>query len=300
MGAFDALEDPTETNRPRPALGFSYSGGYPDLLQRVLPRVDYLEVTPDALAVGDGDEARLHPESLRELRDCASAVDIVVHGVGMSIGSHDGMSARYLGLVDQILAEIPVRWHSEHLGYVNVDGVNLGTMVALPRTEEALELVCERVRYLMDRYPIPFLLENVVNVLPQRAPEMSDAEFLNAIVEATGCGLLLDVYNLECDAHNHGFDVPGFLEQLDRGAVREIHVAGGVEYKDFLLDIHSRPLQESTIALAREVSARCPRLELVVFELLDEAFPVLGDRVIEEELIRLRDALENASYGSRR
>jgi uncharacterized protein (UPF0276 family) len=297
VGAVDARDGLTGSGPPGPSIGFSYNGGHTALLDRVLPLVDYVEVTPDTIAVGKGREAQIDPGSLRELRAVASSVKVVVHGVGMSIGSHDGMSERYLRLLDQIFEAVPVEWHSEHLGYVNVDGVNLGTMVAVPRTMEALELVCGRVRYLQERYPLPFLLENVVHVLPERAAEMNDAEFLNAIVERTGCGLLLDVYNLECDAHNQGFDVPRFIEQLDLEAVREIHVAGGVEYKDFLLDIHSRPVRESTLALTREVVARCPSIRLVTFEVLDEAVPVLGDLAIEEELARLHEALAPASHG---
>jgi hypothetical protein len=53
-------------------------------------------------------------------------------------------------------------WHSDHLACTVVAGENVGTMFALPRTEEALDLVCERVRRMQDCYRAPFLLEAVV------------------------------------------------------------------------------------------------------------------------------------------
>src|SRR6266702_2963915 len=100
-------------------------------------------------------------------------------------------------------------------------------MLALPRTEYALDMVCERVCAIQDRYGMPFLLENIVHVLPDFPGEYSNAAFLNELTARTGCGLLVDVYNLQCDAHNHGLDVSAFLAELDFTKVREIHVACG-------------------------------------------------------------------------
>ncbi|MFN2588093.1 MAG: DUF692 family multinuclear iron-containing protein [Actinomycetota bacterium] len=278
----------------RIGLGFSYNGRHPSLFAEIAPFVDYVEVTPDSIATTDGGQARIVPDALAELRDIASAVEVVVHGVGLSIGSHDAMSQRYIRLLDEILEQIPARWHSEHLGYVNVDGANLGTMVAVPRTSEALELIVERVVWILDRYGIPFLLENVVHVLPERSPELDDAAFLNRLVSETGCGILLDAYNLECDAHNNGFDSEAFLQELDLSAVREVHVAGGVAHDEFLLDIHSRPVAQSTIDLARDVLSTADSVDLVTFELLDEAIPMWGEETIARELGRLRHALVDA------
>ena len=81
-----------------------------------------------------------------------------------------------------------------------VDGENLGTMLALPKTRQALDMICERVEMIQARYRLPFLLENIVHILPDYPGDYSEAGFLNAISEQTDCSLLLDVYNLECDA----------------------------------------------------------------------------------------------------
>jgi hypothetical protein len=164
-------------------------------------------------------------------------------------------------------------------------------MLALPRTQEALDLVSTRVERLQRRYNKEFLLEHVIRLLPEPEAEYSDAGFLNALVKRTGCGLIVDAYNLECDQVNYGFDVDAFLDELDMQAVREIHLAGGVQHNGFQLDIHSRQTADSTVALAARIMARASGLRLITYELLTEAIPLLGHEAICAELRRLRRAL---------
>src|SRR6476619_2354749 len=132
----------------------------------------------------------------------AGQVKFLVHGVGLSIASAEGHSETYVRLLDEIFAQLPVAWHSEHLAYTNVDGEHLGTMLPPPRTQEALDMLCRRIEFIQKRFPAPFLLENIVRFLPEYPGEYSEAEFLNQLARETGCGFLLDVYNLECDREN--------------------------------------------------------------------------------------------------
>ena len=275
-------------------IGATYEGRDPELLQRMLPLVDYIEVTLETIAEVHGQTISLSGEIMRELRNVGKAVQIIVHGVGLSIGSHEGWSPTYLRLLDEFLEQIEVAWHSEHLAYTKVDGEHLGIMLAMPKTDEALDLVCERVQAIQERYRLPFLLENVVHVIPDSPAEYTDAAFLNALVDRTGCGLILDAYNLECDAHNHGFDIPSFLNELDATHVRELHVARGVEHNGFLLDVHSQLTRRSTVELAQQVvrqSAGSARV--VVYEFMPEAVPGLGHGAIADELCLLRAAFRN-------
>src|SRR5690348_11568194 len=113
----------------RPALTTTYEGGDPALLRGVLPHVAYIEITPDAIAEMEDNRARLNPEVVAELKDIAPEVRLIVHGVGLSIGSNDGYSESYIRLLDQLFSEFDIAWHSEHLAYTTVDGENLGTML---------------------------------------------------------------------------------------------------------------------------------------------------------------------------
>jgi uncharacterized protein (UPF0276 family) len=271
------------------ALGVSYEGRDPALLEQMLPHVDYIEVTPETIAEVRGDEVVLSAEVIAELKNIDKAVKIIVHGVSLSIGSHDGWAPTYLHLLDDLLEQVDVAWHSEHLGYTKVDGEHLGIMLAMPKTHQALDLISERVTALQRRYGIPFLLENIVHVLPDFPGDYSEAGFLNAITSRTGCGLILDIYNLECDEHNHGLEIPAFLAELDAANVRELHVACGVEHNGFMLDVHSQLTHPRTIDLAHHaVSQMATNAEVVVYEFMPEAVPGLGHAAITQELARLR------------
>lgn len=280
--------------RPAPSravgIGVSYEGRDPALLERMLPHLDLIEVTPETIAEVQGDEIVLSPAIVSELKNARGQVRVAVHGVSLSIGSHDGWQPTYLRLLEDLMEQVDVEWHSEHLGYTRVDGEHLGIMLAMPRTEQALDLVCERVQVLQRRFGLPFLLENIVHVLPAAPSGYSAAGFLNALVARTGCGLLLDAYNLECDAHNHGLDIEGFVAQLDLSAVREMHVACGVLHNGFLLDVHSRLARPCTLDLAQRVlDAGAKNVQALVYEFMPEAVPGLGHDAIAQQLRSLRD-----------
>jgi uncharacterized protein len=175
---------------------------------------------------------------------------------------------------------------------LRVAGENVGTMFPLPRTEESLDLICERVELIQRRYRVPFLLEHVIQLLPDAPAQFTPAGFLNAITSRTGCGLLLDAYNLECDSLNQGLDTKAFLDELDLGPVRELHLAGGVEHNGFHLDIHSSTTRDATLSLALDIIQRAPALRMVTFEFLKEAVLLLGHDSICAELKRIRQAIQ--------
>lgn len=270
-------------------MGVSYEGRDPALLEQMLPYVDFIEVTPETIAEVRGDDIVLSQDILAELKNAARHVQLIVHGVSLSIGSHDGWAPTYLRLLDELLGQVDVRWHSEHLGYTRVDGEHLGIMLAMPKTEEALDLLSERVCTIQQRYGLPFLLENIVHVIPDCPGQYTDAGFLNALAGRTGCGLILDLYNLECDEHNHGLDIAAFLAELDGSHVRELHVACGVVKNGFMLDVHSRLTRPRTAALAQAALQQvATQAQVVVYEFMPEAVPGLGHAAIAGELAQLR------------
>jgi uncharacterized protein len=288
MASIDAKSFPG----PSPALATTYEGDDIALLERIVSLIDTIEISPDAIASSHGKRAQLRHEVLDEYRAVAGQVDFIAHGIGLSIGSFDRWEESYLCLLDELFEHLDLKWHSEHLACTVVAGENVGTMFALPRTEEALDLVCERVRIIQERYRVPFLLEHVIHLLPDSPGQFTPAGFLNAITSRTGCGLLLDAYNLECDAFNQGLNVVAFLDELDLGPVRELHLAGGVQHNGFQLDIHSGITRDETLGLAREIMRRAPGLQVVTFEFLKEAVKLLGHDAICTELERIRRTIQ--------
>lgn len=289
MASVDYQAIHTMERLKRPALATTYEGTGLDLMNRIAPLVDYLEISPDSISRTRAGCSSLRPECLDEIASVTSTgVGTIVHGVGLSIGSFDRWNDSYLALLDDFFSRFAPRWHSEHLAYTTVCGEPLGTMLALPRTEEMLELVCHRIRLIQERYKVPFLIEHIIHLLPDAPADYTPAAFLNAITSRTGCGLILDAYNLECDRHNFGFDIDEFLGELNLEPVRELHVAGGFQDGDFQLDIHSQPTAESTLELAVGIINRCPNLDIVTYEILKEAIPALGYDGLCAELGRVR------------
>jgi len=282
------------TEERSPVLATTYEGGDPRLLERICPLVEYLEISPDSISRTTAAGSALNPAVMSELNGIARGKAFLIHGVGLSIASASGWSEDYIRLLDDLFSRLPVAWHSEHLAYTMVEGEQLGTMLPPPRTQETLDMLCRRVSFLQQRYKVPFLLEKVVRFLPEYPGEYSEAEFLNALCRNTGCGLLLDVYNLECDQKNFGFDIPQFLRELDLRNVVEMHLAGGAEYGGFQVDVHTHPTQASTLTIAADVLSRAPQLRAVTFEFLKEAIPQLGHDAICAELQRLRATLLNS------
>lgn len=272
----------------KPCLATTYEGGDPNFLEKIAPLVDYIEVSPDSISESKDGRHTINETTLTELKNICKHTPIIAHGIGLSIGSHEGYSQEYLRLLDQLVEKVDIAWHSEHLGYTTVDGVNLGTMLPMPTTEEALELVSKRVCEIKQRYELPFLLENVAHVLPTLSDGYNLAGFMNALVKHSDCKLLLDIYNLECDAYNHGLDIDKFLGELNLDAVWEIHVANGVEHRNLRLDVHSNLTEQSTLDITRGVLCKAPSVRAVTYELLSQAIPILGYNAIVDELQRIR------------
>jgi uncharacterized protein (UPF0276 family) len=84
---------------------------------------------------------------------------------------------------------------------------------------------------------------------------------LAEIARRTGCGLLLDVNNVEVSATNHGFDPLQYLDAFPAEHVGEIHLAGYAEAKDeaghaLLIDAHDSPVRPGVWELYERVIAR--------------------------------------------
>ncbi|MEQ1601162.1 MAG: DUF692 family protein [Methylophilaceae bacterium] len=269
-------------------IGTSFEEVDPAFTNLIFPLADVIEVIPDTLAIKQGKYPVIPEATLQHLAEMSEKATIIIHGVGLSIGSYHGWNDHYFRLLDQILAVVPIAWHSEHLGFINVDGQFVGTMLALPRTREALDLIAERTRQIRERYPLTFLLENIVNVLPDPPAEMTEAAFLNSLAYESGCELLLDIYNLECNAHNQNYAISDFLDELDLSLVREIHVAGGTERAGLMLDIHSRRTRDMTRTLLPEILLRSPNVSALIYEVMPQAVPTLGHQAWADELHFLR------------
>lgn len=156
----------------------------------------------------------------------AERYPISLHGVGLSLGSCDPLDTEHLRRLARLERSISPALISEHLSWSSFGGRHANDLLPLPTTEEALRHVARRVRAVQDSLGRQLLVENLSSYLQYRCSELSEPEFLAALVMETGCGLLLDVNNVYVNAMNHGFDPQRYLVQIPRHAVKEMHLAG--------------------------------------------------------------------------
>jgi hypothetical protein len=70
---------------------------------------------------------------------------------------------------------------------------------------------------------------------------MTEWEFLNEVVEAADCGILLDVNNIYVSSQNHSFNPFDYVNSVPAERVAQIHIAGHSKFEKYILDTHDHP-----------------------------------------------------------
>ncbi|MGO8914365.1 MAG: DUF692 domain-containing protein [Stellaceae bacterium] len=149
-----------------------------------------------------------------------------LHGVGLSLGSAEGIDSAHLARLKQLIARSEPFLVSEHLSWSVSGGAYLNDLLPLPYTEEALDIVAANIARAQDVLGRRLLLENPSSYLRFRHSTIAEPDFLAELVRRSGCGLLCDVNNIFVSASNLGFDADAYLDALPAAAVGEIHLAG--------------------------------------------------------------------------
>ncbi len=152
-----------------------------------------------------------------------------LHGVGLSLGSAEGLDGAHLDRVRLAVQRFEPGLVSEHLSWSVADGSYLADLLPLPMTEEALDMFCRNVERTQAYLKRRILIENPSSYLQFKHSSIPEWEFLAAVSERTGCGILCDVNNIYVSACNHGWDATTYLDALPAEAVGEIHLAGHSE-----------------------------------------------------------------------
>jgi uncharacterized protein len=201
------------------------------------PAVGWIEAHSENYFAAGGAQ-RHYLERLRAI------YPLSLHGVGLSLGSVDPISQPHLRQLARLVRQFDPMLVSEHLAWSSVDGRFTNDLLPLPYTEEALRHMISRVACVQDALGRRILIENVSSYLQYSASTLAEWEFLAALVDASGCGVLLDVNNVYVSAQNHGFDPKTYLQALPHAAIEEIHLAGHtvrqVGQQRILIDTHDQ------------------------------------------------------------
>jgi uncharacterized protein len=202
----------------------------PALLERVPGPVGFFEVAPE-------NWMELGGRYGKQFRALTEHHPFITHGLSLSLGSPAPLDTGFVKRVKKFLDAHGIRYYSEHLSYCSDDG-HLYDLMPIPFTEGAVKHVAARIRRVQDILEREIAVENVSYYAAPGA-EMSELEFLNAVLDRAGCGLLLDVNNVYVNSINHRYDARAFLDAVPASRVRYLHVAGHyVEAEDLRVDTH--------------------------------------------------------------
>jgi uncharacterized protein (UPF0276 family) len=194
---------------------------------------------------------------LTELEELCESFTVIPHGIGLSIGS-ERLDREYLAQIRRISEVTASPYYSEHLAMTRAPGIDIGHLSPLWFNETVLAITIGNVRRVQDFLEKPLVLENVTYPFDIPGATMSQTEFFARLVEATGCGVLLDLTNVYINSVNHHFDPVAFLKAMPLDQVVQIHLAGGLLNDGMMIDSHSEEVDEHSWSLLDTLTKLIP------------------------------------------
>ncbi len=203
------------------AAGIGLRAAHFEAVTQTLPAVGWLEIHPENYLGGGAPLAYL--EAAR------AHYPVSMHGVGLSLGSADGLDPAHLARLVTFARRIEPGLVSEHLSWSMHRGTYFNDLLPLPYTEESVAVVCRNIDQAQEAFGRRILVENASTYLQFKHSTIAEPDFMRAVAEQTGCGILLDVNNVYVSCENHGWDAAVYLETMSSAPVAEIHLAGHAE-----------------------------------------------------------------------
>ena len=221
-----------------------------EMMQSDLSAVNFMEVAPENwIGVGGGFG--------KKFRQMTEKHEFVTHGLSLSIGSPSPLDTSFVKDVAEFIKQHSIKCYSEHLSYCSDDG-HMYDLMPIPFTEEAVHYVAKRIQQVQDIIGQRMAIENV-SYYAAPGQELSEIEFINAVISEADCDLLLDLNNIYVNSINHKYNALDFLKQLPGERIAYAHVAGHYnEADDLIVDTHGADVIDT------------------VWQLLDKAYETFG------------------------
>lgn len=255
---------PTHSRSPAHAapVGIGWRHPHYGELLEALPPLDFIEVHSENF-FGVGGAA------LAVLRRGREHYPISLHGVGLALGSAVGIDGWHLDQLAHLVEQIePVRV-SDHAcfarGQVAGQSVHAADLLPIPFNSAALDVMCANVQRVQDCLKRQLLIENLSAYVSFASSDQLEPDFLNALVQRTGCGLLVDVNNIYVNALNdqlagHCTDplaaCLAWIDNIAPTSVGELHLAGHIDAGDMVIDDHGSRVCAAVWHIYRHAQAR--------------------------------------------
>lgn len=206
------------------------------------PNIEWFEVHSENFFADGG-------MNIHVIENVRSKYPMSFHGVGLSLGSADKLDEKHLQKLKRLVDNFEPGLVSEHISWSAIGGVFANDLLPVPYNLEAIEALVLNISQMQEYLGRQILIENPSSYLEYKISEMTEWEFINQVIAKSGCGLLLDINNIYVSAQNHDFSADRYIENINKEAIGEIHLAGH-ESRDLgdgqaiLIDSHSRNVKD--------------------------------------------------------
>ncbi|MDI1450135.1 DUF692 domain-containing protein [Polyangium sp. 6x1] len=270
--------DPMRLGLPDLGIGVGLRLPHYEEIFETRPKVDWFEIISENFLVPGG-------APLANLERALAHYPVIQHGVSLSIGGTTPIDFDFLRSLRALIRRTKSPWVSDHLCWTGTATVNTHDLLPLPYTAEVVRHVAARARIVQDTLEVPLALENVSSYLTYTSSDMTEWDFVKAVVEEANCGVLLDVNNIYVSSENHGFDPRTYVDAIPAERVVQIHLAGHTNYGDYIIDTHSGPVIDPVWELYRRAIRRVGPVSTLIE--WDEDIPPLATLLAEAERARV-------------
>ena len=264
---------------PRASVGLGFRRELIPALKTGVPdAIDFFEIAPENWIDLGGILGR-------DLCVFTERYPFVCHGLSLSIGSPAPLDEVLLKKVRRFLDRHQIRFYTEHLSYCSDDG-HLYDLLPIPFTEEAVKYVAARVRSVQNILERRIALENASFYVQAPIAELSEADFIRAVLVEADCDLHLDVNNVYVNSINHAYDPIEFIRAMPTERIVYMHIAGHYnEAENLIIDTHGADVIDPVWSLLEQTY----HIHGVAPTLLERDFniPPLHELVREVERIGL-------------
>ncbi|WP_447761093.1 MNIO family bufferin maturase [Sphingopyxis panaciterrae] len=250
--------------------------------------------------------AEVHPQNYfgaggpphRWLTAIADHMPLSFHSVGLSLGSATGADAGELQALAVLCDRYEPAMVSDHLSWSNGPDDKFPDLLPIPYSHAALDHFVTEVGRVQDRLGRSMLIENPSRYLAYAGDDWGEVDFLHELCRRSGCGLLLDINNVEVSAFNLGLDAASWLDAFDPRLVGEVHVAGHAVKDDDMggtiaIDDHGSAVRQSCWdSLATFLDRAGPKPVLIEWDSDVPAFAVLMAEVAKADALLVREPVD--------
>ncbi|WP_024850467.1 HvfB family MNIO-type RiPP peptide maturase [Hydrogenovibrio kuenenii] len=252
--------------------------------------VDFFEVAPE-------NWLNLGGKMGRDLQRLTERYPFVCHGLSLDLGGISPLNEDYLYQLKTFFQQHDIRYYTEHLSYCGDSG-QLYDLMPIPFTEEAVHYVADRIKRAQDILERTIGIENI-SFYAMPCNEMTEQDFVNAVVSEAKCGLLFDVNNTYVNSINHDYDAVDFMQSMPTDAIMYLHMAGHFdEAEDLKVDTHGEDVKQEVWDLLDQTYS-VHGLKPTLLE-RDFNIPPLPDLMVEVEQIRQAQQRYLAQFGAKK